>query len=401
MANSNYKKENYEAAANQYQLLAFFNPNDRRYKAKWADSLMGLSFTYENQKRISDFLEMYKGESFAFLLEQKLEKFRADLDLKIGSNYIEKVPLNNQILRWEDDAFPLKVYVSQNNEYYNSIKKAFDYWTYATGNFVSFAYTDDVNEANIKVMLNGTAKSNCDGGGCLYVAALTSPDIKNGLLNAMDMTVYTKDPYGRPVDPDHLHRTVLHEIGHALGMMGHSDNPNSIMFAKANHEKSNYFQSSRMTLSKQDLNTLNYLYMIVPNISNVPVSELDTKNKIYPNIILGTSEEIIENDIKNAQEYIKNAPDLAVGYLDLGNAYVQGGMYNEALQTYSKAYELSATKDEQYSIVYNMATTCMRMNNYKKALEYAEFARKIKATSEVMQLIHNIKYPLAGNEAKY
>ena len=44
-----------------------------------------------------------------------------------------------------------------------------------------------------------------------------------------------------------------------------------------------------------------------------------------------------------------------------------------------------------------MATTCMRMKDLKKALEYAEYAQKLNPTEEIKNLIHDIKYPLSIN----
>ncbi len=401
-ASSNLKKGKYETAAKQYEKLVKLYPSNYTYKLNLVESLMHLPFSYETQKRICDFIEIYEGQNFIYPLEQKLKKYQSDLDLMIGPNYINKAPMNNQILRWEDDAFPLKVNISGGDEtYQKSVKQAFDYWTYATKNFFSFAYTDNPKKAEVIIKIEENAKSNCGDEGCYYVAALTTPDIKNGILQHMNMVIYTKDPAKNIIPPDKVYRTTLHEIGHVLGIMGHSDNPENLMYASGKHDESEFFTEHRSALSPQDINTLNYLYMIVPNISNVSEDKHITTNKIYPHVILGTSKQIKERDIQNAIEYIRKAPNLAVGYLDLGNAYVQAEMYDIALKTYKQGYELSTDNQEKYLFVYNMATTCIKMKNRDKALEYAEYAKKLNPTDEVNKLIHDIKYPLGLSEPEY
>lgn len=401
-AKANFDSGKYEKAAKQYNFLLKLEPDNIKYKNFLADSLIELPFTYENQSLICDFLEKYEGENFTYSLEQKLKKFKSDLDLKIGPNYIDKVPLNNQILRWEDDAFPLKVYVSGGDSTYQSaVKKAFDYWTYASKNFFSFAYTTNENDADVRVRITGSAKTNCGEEGCLYVAALTAPMIKSGILKYMNMLIYTSDPYGRVIPPDNIYKTTLHEIGHVLGIMGHSDNPENLMYSSGKHDESEYFSQHVTVLSAQDINTLNYLYMIVPNISNISRNRHETKNKIHPSVILGTTKQMKERDIENALKYIESAPNLSIGYFDLGNAYVQSERYNDALLAYQKGFNLSSDKEEKYNFVYNMSTTCLRMKNREKALEYAEYAQKIMPTEEIKQLIHDIKYPLSLSNPEY
>ena len=401
-AQRNLKNGKYETAVKQYEILTLLEPKNNTYKADLADALLNLPFTYENQQKICDFLEKYEGERFAYSLEQKLKKFQSDLDLMIGSNYIEKAPLNNQIVRWEDDAFPLKVSILGGDEIYKkAVKEAFDYWTKTTKNFFSFAYTDNPNEADVKVSIVGQAATNCQDEGCYYVAALTEPEIKHDILQYTDMKLYTQDPYGRTVSPEQLQKVTMHEIGHVLGIMGHSENPEDIMYASEQHNKQDYFSRYRTALSHNDINTLNYLYMIVPHVSNLPKEKLNKINKIHPNVVLGTSAQIKQKDIQDALNYIHKAPNLAIGYFNLGNAYVQSELYTKALNAYRQAFDLSVDKEEKYNIVYNMATTCIRMKDSKKALEYAEYAQKINPTDEIRQLIHDIKYPMALSEPGY
>ena len=406
-ADSDFKNGRYEKAADKYEwvlICDFFDSKNEKVKYNLADSLVQLPFNYKTQTKIINFLELYEHEPFAYPLREKLNKFKADLDWKIGPNYIDKVPNNNKLLRWEDDAFPLKVYISNGaQEYRDAVRKAFEYWQYVTGNFVSFAYIENSSDADIIVNLTGDAKINCEEEqeNCLYVAALTSPKIKGDILEYMNMMIHTSDPNGRNYPPSQIYKVALHEIGHALGMMGHSDNPDDIMYASDQHHEDDVFADHVSALSRRDLNTLNFLYMIVPNVSNIPEEKHNTVNKIHPNVILGTSEEIKERDIRNAMAYVNKAPNLAVGYMDLGNAYVQSEMYEKAFQTYEKGYSLSSDNNEKYNFVYNMSLVCLRMGDKDKALEYAEFAQKIMPTDEIQKLIHDIRNPYGLGNSRF
>ena len=392
-AQSDLKNKKYEQAAQKYSFLITVSPANKDYKAKYAQSLANMPFDYETQRLICNFLEKYEDESFSNILKDKVKRFKENFDYQIGPNYIEKVSMNNQIVRWEDNAFPLKVYIDTNNsDYVNIIQKAFDYWSYATKNFVSFTYVNKRNDANIEIEVLNKAKSNCQDGGCYYVAALTSPIIKNNILTKMNMKLYTSDPQGRFYTPRKFYTTTLHEIGHALGIMGHSSNSQDLMYSSGQHTESDYFAEHRSVISRQDFNTLNYLYMIVPNISN---SENHiTKNKIHPNVILGTSKEIKRRNIEDALEYINQAPNLAIGYLDLGNAYTQAERYDKALQAYKQGFDLGTDNNEKYLFVYNMALTSLKLGDKEKALEYAFYAQKLYPTEDVEKLIKKIKSPI-------
>ena len=74
---------------------------------------------------------------------------------------------------------------------------------------------------------------------------------------------------------------------------------------------------------------------------------------------MGTSNQISLRKLKEAQNYIKNAPDIAGGYIDLGIAYAELNKYSEAIKALKKAYKLVKSDEERYMVCYNMAVICM------------------------------------------
>ena len=109
----------------------------------------------------------------------------------------------------------------------------------------------------------------------------------------------------------------------------------------------------------------------------------------------------IPRDIKNAKLYIAKAPNLAIGYMDLGNAYFQAEMYDKAFETYQKGFNLATNKNEQYDFVYNMSLICLKLGDKDKALEYAEYAKSLKVTDEILKYIHDIRTPWGLGNSRF
>jgi hypothetical protein len=61
----------------------------------------------------------------------------------------------------------------------------------------------------------------------------------------------------------------LHEIGHALGLWGHSPYESDIMYAYEPRGVMNYYMEEPK-LSEGDINTINQLYTLTPVFTNLP-----------------------------------------------------------------------------------------------------------------------------------
>ncbi len=113
---------------------------------------------------------------------------------------------------------------------------------------------------------------------------------------------------------------------------------------------------------------------------------------MYAPIILGTSKDISSRKLKEAQNYVKQAPDMSGGYVDMGIAYAELNKTNDAIKAMQKAYELSKTDSEKYMCLYNIAAIYLNANQLDKATAYANEAKKIMNTDEVKDLITNINH---------
>ncbi|MDR3690276.1 MAG: hypothetical protein P4L46_12920 [Fimbriimonas sp.] len=149
--------------------------------------------------------------------------------------------------------FPLKVIVLEDGVYFNAhyfeiVKSACDAWTKATKNVaqggVTLACTSSNDPKNADVIFRfGTMRDSFGFDG------FTSEQGSFALIR-----LAVRDDGNLPVAPDRLKRIAMHEFGHALGIWGHSPNPNDIMS----------LDEDTRSISTADVNTLLIAYSKAP-----------------------------------------------------------------------------------------------------------------------------------------
>lgn len=400
LGDSAYKKANYVAAYKHYSKARAIAPKNLDFKYKYALSLSKLKPTLSVQKQIFELSQEPKEDRAVFEAKQQIINWNKKIMLNYGSNYIEQAPFDSKILRWNPATFPLKVAIDGGAdipEYYKvEINRAFQQWQNSTG-FLKFAVDSNLKDANIIVKFLPLPKNNCDSVGCKYVVAYTEPEIKSGLLKKMTITMYDRDAMGNYFSDRELYNTILHEIGHALGVMGHSYSTEDLMYMSSTGEQNSIFaryRSSFQYISAKDLNTIKLLYNLTPDITNTDLSKLKTDGLIYGPVVLGGTDKITKRKINEAENYIKKAPNLPNGYIDLAAAYAEQGNVKKAEKNLKIALSYSKTHDEQYLIYYNLSVVYLNNNMPKEALEAAQQAKQISNTEEIAELIGNIQHAI-------
>lgn len=373
-----------------------FDKKNKDYRYYYVQSLLRLSPTVTVQKEMFSIASSDDKDSAQTVAEAKIAEWRNNILSNIGNNYIEQAPSDKGIVRWSIEKFPLKIaLVNQSNveipEYYNNeVYRAFSQWE-VSSQILKFSSTNNANDADILVKFENLPNDVCDGNGCKYVVGFTTPSIKNNILKKMTITLYTKDPNGNYFSDKELYNTILHEAGHALGIMGHSYSSDDLMYMAT--EGSNFYtpyRSSFQYLSSQDINTIKLLYKLVPAITNS--EKVNTKGLVYAPIVLGTSKEISLRKLKDAQNYVKSAPDIPGGYVDLGIAYAELNKTHEAVKALQKALTLSKSDSDKYISYFNIAVVFVNSGDTKNALEYALKAQSISNNDEINELITNIRH---------
>lgn len=395
-----FSQKDYVAARKNFKNAVFFNPHNSDYRYYYVKTLTNLAPSITIQKEVFEIATGNQKDSAQQVAQNQIDDWQKAILANIGENYIEQAPFDKGILRWDINKFPLKVSIINNSgttipPYYQSeILKAFSQWQSSTG-FITFATTNNSNNADIIIEIKQTPSDICNGDSCKYVVGFTTPDYKGEILNNMKIVLYTTDPNGNFFSDKEMYNTILHEIGHALGIMGHSYSTEDLMYMSTDSATNSYYapyRSSFQYLSAQDISTIKLLYKMLPTITNVPQKDIKTNGLIYSPIILGTSNQISLRKLKEAQNYIKNAPDIAGGYIDLGIAYAELKKYSEAVKALNKAEELAKSDGDKYIIYYNLAVINMNHNKLDLASKYATDAQNITNNDDTKELLSNIEH---------
>jgi len=389
-----YKSGQYEQSLPYFEKSLFAAPKNVLTRFYYVLALSKSKPAYTVQKKLYEMANSKITDEAQKTAKAQAVALRYKLLEGINGNFIFNAAMGNDIVRWDIKSFPLKVYFENPDtvpEYYvDTIKQAQQQWQKRT-NFVKFQQTDNPAEANIVIKFKDVPKDVCKGKTCTYTVAYTEPDISNGkILKKMTLTFYKTNPYNKGFTRTEIFDTALHETGHTLGIMGHSENPDDAMFAlNENTAFGGYFPDFGNKPSMNDLRTLALLYRIKPTISNT--KDLQSENFYYAPLILGNNDVRLQKKLKEYEKYIQQYPNLASGYINIAGVYTYLGDYKSAQGALNKAEPLAANNDEKYIIKYNTAVICFNQQDYAGALEFANKAKAVKDDKNIRDFIADIE----------
>lgn len=162
------------------------------------------------------------------------------------------------LMRWPDNLMPIKVFIEDGSEvpgYRESFKNIFlgclSDWSAASGGLARFVEVKKRRDAQMTVVWQaGSSSTNppAEAGDTeLYADGHNISSCRISIL-------VTPQSAELPVTDNRLRAICLHEIGHALGLTGHTNNPADIMFYSAS------FTDMPRTLSQRDASTIKHLY---------------------------------------------------------------------------------------------------------------------------------------------
>jgi predicted Zn-dependent protease len=181
-------------------------------------------------------------------------------------DYLADAAPNGQVNRWPAQKIPLRVFIASGTNasgfqesHLQALREAFSKWSQATDGRLAFMPVNDPSQADIvcdwtddpeKVVQAGRA---VEGG--LTKLSLQPNGSEIAVMRAT-VTLLTNRG-GTPLGEDEMKKVCLHEVGHALGLNGHSNNSHDIMF---------YSESPSIwpALTKRDKATMLRLYSDYP-----------------------------------------------------------------------------------------------------------------------------------------
>lgn len=140
----------------------------------------------------------------------------------------------------------LKVYVEPNSRRCDMMKRAFAEWERKTQNRFSFVFVDNPKFAKIDVYFVDVIPDADREIGLTRMRTL-----KSGKLVQAEVFIADKSVDGKVLGHNSVYTVMLHEIGHALGIKVHSDNPLSIMYP---------YENDAQEILKSDIQTLAEIY---------------------------------------------------------------------------------------------------------------------------------------------
>lgn len=381
-ANNCFKKNDMVCAQDYYEKAFGAGYSDSKARDAYVNILINSPLDVRAQEKLVKFLD-YGIEDDA---KQKVEYFLYDLKKEIykkyPQNYISQAVFNQKVLRWGKVPITYGFEASQGvPEYFEKeIENAFTEWEKATSHQILFIREDKNPNITVKFNVSSTA----DDDDQKFIVAYTTPTVVTGKLKNMVINFYLKDPQGEFYTENEAYNTALHEIAHALGFMGHSYDKNNIMYLTK--DSISVMNNTREELTEADINTIKLLYKIKPEITNVSNSD----GEYIPYLVFGNDVEVNVAKTKEAKNYIRKAPELPSGYIDLAESYVASQDYAKAIRSLEKALILADTDDTLGIIYYNLAVSYYYINHLPMALDYAKKAEEIKNTEDVHYLFAEI-----------
>lgn len=279
--------------------------------------------------------------------------------------------------RWMPSKLPLKVFIPTDEscksivnwrpEFNTALREAFNEWQNASGDLVRFDYVTKPADADIEVSWTdnpGAVKRPSEGG-----EARVQFDVVNGIRHST-IILLTKMPDATDniVPVSTIKYAALHEIGHSLGILGHSPDPHDVMFCSIPASIEDWHVTAR------DGNTLARIYK----------QGGETINKNTQGVDLATAGQFAEA-AKKFEETLKTNPtyepakqNLAACLNNMAILQAKEGKYAAAAPNFKRALELMKTSKDR-------ARVLSTMRNYTyvlKALNRNSEAASVQAAAD-------------------
>ena len=165
---------------------------------------------------------------------------------------------------WQNNLLPIKVCILKNPkrpeiyaDFRRIAKAALDEWCTAIGGAMRYEFVDLPSRASLVCTytddpseVRSDHEVGTNGNTTVHIA-----NINNQIDRTNSVILVAKKSGGKRLSPATIMKLCMHEIGHAMGLNGHSPNNHDVMFWTSN------VPTIRPALSERDKNTIKRLYV--------------------------------------------------------------------------------------------------------------------------------------------
>lgn len=366
-----YNHGSYYDASVYFQNAVYSNPKNINYKYYYALSLCKLLKLSEAQNQfqqiiqIAPYSEAAKKSTVAiadiqqYMLTSNSLKYsnKNSTSLGVDGTYIDNaMNQSGKLIRWDIKRGPLKIFISDGanvtgmqSYYILAVKDAIAEWMRELSKTISYVYVHSPEQANINIdfVPHLAVENSKTPEKISYEAGLTTPTYDAKYLRSVKIDMVTLTPSKTSFSTETIFNTALHEMGHALGIWGHSSDSKDVMCGVGNASE---LENKKSTLSSRDSNTIKLVYTLTPeSVSSV----------------LGDSKSRLEKKLTEAKGYVQKAPTMPISWVQLGNASMGLNKPQEALDAFNKALSLDGTYTEARVGLGNLY---IKQNKYNDAI---------------------------------
>lgn len=395
-ADYNLKNKNFETSYKIYNSLSEYLPDDSDIKEKMTVCLCNMPFYYSIQKKLLETAQSDDGSKAEKLATDAVLKFRKKIFKKFGDNYTKEMLFNNMVLRWSQNSFPLNYSVKGDSEtpdyYLTAAKDVFNDWQRESDDFITFKPVSNEAGAKIVIRFKGNAQNLVTEPNEAYEAGVTKPVIeKERYLKQMKINVLNKTHNNEFFTKEQIKTLLTHEIGHALGLCGHTKDNSTIMYYSLDNDYDLYQNRIDTSLTKKDMNTLKLLYNLAPDVTDNPKDIEENEKYFYHRALFDALDNSKDIAVREAMEQVKVNPGNLIYSLSLSDAYTADGKYKESIDLMLLLLEQTDDAKLLNVLNYNIANNYILLKDFDKALLYANEALKINNGADNRCLVAYVK----------
>jgi len=257
-------------------------------------------------------------------------------------NYLPYILMDGIVIHYDREHMPIKVYVSDGNgipgwkpELKEAMAYAMQAWQTGTQNLISFNEVSDPAQADIIVRWRTRFSNNLLG--------LSPLQISGNTIILSDVNLSTAYPDSQVMlSLEELKGIAVHELGHAIGLQGHSPIREDIMFPTKTHDNNKP--------SQRDINTITMLYKLDADVQNNSKTSTIQNQKSYYYFTLGfkaQQKQQLNLAMAHYRQALQINPDLMAAQYSLGCLLADSGTqmararnWTHAKQTLEEASQL-------------------------------------------------------------